>query len=108
MLNKLFPLTTPVPTLAGDNQVHLRMQNEIYLYSFSAYLRALTNGTFSVQLRRTLDNLVIATFNWTNAGLLFINLDPIFMFNAEEVLSFDVTSAGIGASGCQITAWMLY
>jgi hypothetical protein len=108
MLNLLFPLTTPVPTLGGDNQVQLRMQNEIHLYSFSAYLRGLTNGTFSVRLRRTLDNDTIATFSWTAAGLLFINLDPVYTLNADEVLAFDVTSTGIGASGCQITAWMLY
>ena len=59
-------------------------------------------------MRRASDNSVLATLSWTSSGLVTFNFDTVQELVSDEILCFDITSAGIGAGGCQVTTWLYY
>lgn len=99
-------MTIVVPALLGDNVVQFTMHTEAKFFASSFYLRALVSGPYTVQARRLSDGLVIGgAINFLTSGLKsFSNF--VEYFKPGEIVAYDVTALGVGASELVIVAWM--
>lgn len=104
------PVTVNIPTtalLVNTARITLplpRIFQQAELIELSGSLSTLVSGAFTVEVRRKAGAL-IDTLSWTATGDV-INSDIGTIFDQPNGgLRFDVTSLGVGALNCYITAW---
>jgi hypothetical protein len=102
-----FPIIITVPSLAaGNNIAQVSLGTELRFFEVSAYLRALVSGTYTIRARRNSDNSILGSISFTAPGLkIFTGLGEYMADN--DVLCYDITSLGVGASECLMSAWAI-
>jgi hypothetical protein len=103
MLQRI-PLIVTMPAVAGNNIVQISLGTELRFFEVSAYLRALTTGPHTMRARRLNDNSVLGGFTFNAAGLQVATGLNEYMAD-DDVLCYDITALGTGASELVISAW---
>jgi hypothetical protein len=103
MLQRI-PLIISMPAVAGNNIVQISLGTELRFFEVSAYLRALTTGPHTMRARRLNDNSILGTFTFNAAGLQVATGLNEYMAD-NDVLCYDITALGAGASELIISAW---
>ena len=103
------PLTMQLASLAiVSPMTETVMQASITVKEVSGYLRGLTVGAFTIEVRVKSDNRLIATLSWAPAdvpGPKVVTSLSEFVETADSLV-YNVTASGLGASGCTITTWI--
>jgi len=100
----LIPFVVQLPLAVTVAAIRTPVESATRIISISGSLQALLSGTFQVDVKDDLGNL-IGSLVWTAAGLQSIRIDDGTSVLAGGYLSFDVASIGVGALGCYVTIW---
>lgn len=114
--NHVYPFIATIPTdVLGTDVLHIPLDDvpkESWVYSVKGFLQKLQAGPFTVELRDMMDNTLIATLNWLQAGDATADGkrlgDPVdsTIRGPGAGIKAVVTATGIGALGCTLTIWM--
>ena len=105
----LIPVTIPVPTIAGTRVAGVWAYSALRIQAIGAYLRALTTGPFTIEIREGGGTgTLIKAFTFNASGMLTTTTDEIdFFIEPEFGIRVDVTAVGTGAQNCLVTCWAL-
>lgn len=101
----IFPFTVPIGSLlVSTGIVKVPINSDIMIQDVSGSLRGISVGTFTVEVRALPRNVLVASLSWTTPGTQRAR-NVNFQASAEEILSFDITTLGVGAVDCLLTIW---
>lgn len=107
-MTALVPLTASLTSLLVASSVsEIRLQSEVTVREISGYLRGLSLGTFTAEVRAKSDNRLIGTLSWGTGdvpGSKFVSNLSDFLPTGDS-LTFSITSVGVGATDCTVTVW---
>lgn len=111
----LYMIFVPVPADAtGPDAVHVPLSTiprMTQLKSIDGFLLKLANGPYTLEFRDMMDDSLLATLTWLQAG----DAQAVGRSGAEvdatvkgvgSGIKINVLNPGIGASGCGLTIWL--
>jgi hypothetical protein len=105
----LIPIVIPVPTVAGLRVAGVWAYSALRVVAIGAYLRGLTTGPFTIEIREGGGSgELIKTFTFNAAGMQQSAANELdFLIEADFGIRVDVAALGAGAQNCLVTVWVL-
>lgn len=101
----LIPIILPVPVASILNgAIVLPIPQAMTIQYAGGYLQSLASGSVTVEIRLVSDNSLVAIVQFDRSGSVDIRVANAAI-PSDDDLRYDVTQAGVGASGCFVALW---
>lgn len=100
-----FPIVlTPPTTNLVNSVIRIPVYQQGSIYKVAGYLRALSMGTFTVEIRK--NSTLIDTLSWSSSGLIEHDINDE-SFDDGDIIRLDIGGMiPVGADDCTVILWL--